>query len=421
MNLIKQFKYMYQISKTGLIILIHILFILINNKVYSQKLNIDEVVKIAMENNLEIKNAKINNQKEEAIKLRSFNVPRPQLFIEFEGVKGSLRNFETRKIGILQELEFPSNYFLRSDVQESQVNIAKQELNKLALNLKFEVKYSYLNLLLNIKLLDAARENLNIYNDFLNIAVKKFDAGSTGNLEVLGAKVNKIKFENEIKNIESEIVKSRSELKRLMNVSYFNFVPVDDLVFNEIKLDKSVIINNALTYNPNIIINKYQKEKFTNKKSLTRSELLPNLSIKYYNQKIGDDAGFWGIELGIGIPIWFWWEETGNIREAGFELDFAANEEVSIKKTIENDVNQTFEEYENSSRQSIFFHIEAMPEAEEILRQAMISYREGAIDYVEYLQALQIVYDTRKQYLLSLYNYYLSIFKLEKLIAGEIK
>ena len=62
-----------------------------------------------------------------------------------------------------------------------------------------------------------------------------------------------------------------------------------------------------------------------------------------------------------------------------------------------------------------------MPEAAEILRQAKISYEEGAIDYVEYLQALQIVYDTKTQYYNALYNYYSTIFKLEKLIAGDIK
>ncbi len=418
MILIKPIKDMYNFKKY---ILLFITLLLLDNITLSQKLNIDEIVKIAIENNQEIKSAKLNIQKEEAIKLKSFNIPRPELFIEFEGIKGSLKNYESRKIGILQELEFPTNYFLRSDVQESQVNVARQELNKLAYNVKFEVENVYLSLLLNIKKLETARENLKIYNDFLFVAERKYDAGSTSNLEVLGAKVNKIKFDNEIKNIESEIIKSKSELKKLMNVSNFNFEPIDELVFREFKLNKIEIIKTALLNNADLKINKYQKEKFSNKVSLTKSELLPNFSFRYYSQKIGNDAGFWGVELGVGIPLWFWWEQTGNIKEAGYELDIASNEEINIKKSIENDVNQAFEEFENSSRQSVFFHTEAMPEADEILRQAKISYEEGAIDYVEYLQALQIVYETRTQYLNSLGNYYTSIFKLEKLIAGDIK
>lgn len=387
----------------------------------TQKLNIDEVVNIAIENNQEIKTAKLKIEREKALKLSSFNIPKPQLFIEYEGIKSSLNNFESRKIGILQELEFPTNYFLRNDIQQSEVDIAKMELNKLAYEVKYEAESAYLSLLLNIKLLDAARDNLKIYNDFLFIAEKKYDAGATSNLEVLGAKVNKIKYENEIKNIESEIIKSKSELKKLMNVSYFSFEPADDLIFRVVQLDKNEILLVALSNNPVLKINKYQKEKFSKKKSLTKSQLLPDLSFKYYSQKIGNDAGFWGVEFGVGVPLWFWWEQSGNIKEADREFDIASSEEINIKKTIENDVNRSVEEFENGLRESLFFHIEAMPETDEILRQAKISYEEGAIDYVEYLQALQIVYETRTQYLKSLFNYYASIFKLEKLIGGEIK
>jgi len=237
----------------------------------------------------------------------------------------------------------------------------------------------------------------------------------------LGAKVNKIKYENGIKNIESEIVKSKSELKKLMNVSYFSFEPADELIFREVQLNKNEILLAALSNNPDLKINKYQKEKFRNKISLTKSQLLPDLTFKYYTQKIGNDAGFWGVEFGVGVPLWFWWEQSGNIKAADREFDIVSSEETEIKRNIENEVSQLLEEFENGLRQTSFFNTEAMPEAAEILRQAKISYEEGAIDYVEYLQALQIVYDTKTQYYNALYNYYSSIFKLEKLIAGDIK
>jgi len=413
--------YMYHLNKTKISVLICLLIYLFSSKVFSQKLSMDEVVRVAIENNQEIKAAKLNIEKEEAVKLKSFDLPRPELFIEYEGVKGSLKNFESRKIGIRQELEFPTSYFLRSDVQGSQVDIAKQELNKLAYNIKYEVENAYLKLLLNYKLFEIAKENLKIYNDFLFVAERKYDAGSTLNLEVLGAKVNKIKFENQIKNLESEIVVAKSELRKLMNVTYFDIEPTDELSFKSLMLSKDEIMRVALSNNPDLKIINFQKEKFSNKVSLSKSELFPNLSVKYYRQKIANDAGFWGIEFGLGIPLWFWWEQTGNIKEANYELKIATSQEISIKRSVENDVNQTYEEYENGLRQMQFFHDEAIPEANEILRQAKISYEEGAIGYVEYLQTLQIVYETRTQYLNAIYNYNSSINKLEKITAGDIK
>lgn len=384
-------------------------------------LTLEDAVSIALENNQEIKSAKLNIKKEEAIKLKSFNIPRPELFIEFEGIKGSLKNFESRKIGISQELEFPTNYFMRANVQYSQINIAKMELSKLAYQIRFEVQSAYLKVVYNTELLKIAKENLKLYDDFLFVAGKKYETGSATNLEVLGAKVNKIKYENQVKSLESEIINSKSDLRKLLNVTYFNYGNLDEFKFKQLFLTKDEILNSALKNNPEMNIVKYKKEKFSNKLSLSKSELLPSLSFKYYKQKIGIENDFWGVEFGIGIPLWFWWEHTGNIKESSYELNISQSEEISIINSLTNDVNILFEEYLNSTREVQFFNDEALFESNEILRQSKISYEEGAIDYVEYLQALQIVYETRTQYLSSLFGYYTTIFKLEKLIGGEIK
>ena len=383
------------------------------------KSSLDDVIKISMENNQQIKSAKYNLEKEDVLKLKAVNIPKPQLFVEYEGIKGNLNNFENRKIGVLQEFEFPSTYFLRSDVQSSQVLIAKAELNNLINELKFSVKQSYINLLLQTKLLDITWENLKIYEDFLFVAQKNYDAGASTNLEVLGAKVNKIKFENEIRNVETQIRIIQSELKKLMNVDYA-VIPSEELTYKEHLLIKDNLLKNALINNPELIIARFQKEKSSNKISLSKSELLPNFSLKYYSQKIGNVGGFWGFEAGIGIPLWFWWEQSGNIKESKYEYKIAESNEINIRKRIESDFNQAFEEHENRIRELKFFKDEAIGESSEILRQAKISYEEGAIGYVEYLQALNVWYDTNILYLNSIFKYNSSINELEKITVKPI-
>ena len=401
-------------------IYLFLIFLVFGTNVCSQKLSMKDAVKTALENNREIKAAELNIAKEQAAQLKAFNIPRPELFIEYEGIKGSLKNYESRKIGFLQELEFPTSYFLRSDVQNSQIKIAEQELNRQAIFTKFEVENSYLNLQLSFSLLEIAKENLKIYNDFLFVAGKKYNAGSSSNLEVLSAKVRKIKLENEIKNLKSGINTAISELGKLMNTTYSEIEITDEFTFKPIIFSKDELLTAAMTNNPDLKIISLKKETISGKISLSKSELLPNFSFRYYKQKIGNDADFWGVEFGIGVPLWFWLESTGNINEAVYDFKIAAEEELNIKRTVENDVNRVFEEYENWFRQSIFFQDEAIFEVNEIFRQAKISYEEGAIDYIEYLQALQTLYETRTQYLHSIYNYKNSIIKLELLTAGKL-
>ncbi|MEO8447373.1 MAG: TolC family protein [bacterium] len=385
-----------------------------------QRTGPDEVLRIALENNQELKTARLNIQKENAITGKAFNIPRPQLFTEYEGVKGSLSNFESRKFGITQELEFPTNYFLRSDVQSSQILIAEEEYNVSVNHLKAELKTIYYNLLLQNKLLETAKDILKIYDDFYVVAQKKYDAGESSNLEVLGAKLNRIKIENQIKNTESEIRSLQSELKKLMNVTY-DIETSEETGFKEYTFSKTNLLTRAMSDNPSMKIIRYRKDKFSNQLSLSRGELLPNISLSYYRQKIGNDNGFYGVELALGIPVWFWGEQSANIKGADYDLQIASSEEVSLRRSLENELNRSFEEYENSMRQLKFFRDEAVSESDEVFRQSKISYEEGAIGYVEYLQALTIVYDVRTQYLTSIYNYNKSLINLEEIIAGEVK
>ncbi len=385
-----------------------------------ERTTVNDAVRIATENNQRIRSAQLNIEKDRALKLTSFNIPKPELFFEYEGVKGSLSNSESRKIGITQQLEFPTNYFLRSDILNSQVRISQEELNSQLNNLKSDVKTNYSILLLQFKLLQTSRENLTIYNDFLLVAQRKFDVGETSGLEVLNAKVNRIKFENEIRNLESSIKVTQSELRNLLHISY-DIIPVEELTYNEISLSRNDLLQRALQYNPELQIIKYRKEKFSNMLSLSKGELLPNLSLSYYNQKLGNDNGFWGMELGLGIPLWFWGAQTGNIRASNYEVQIASSEEINLRKDIENDLNKSFEDYENSLRQLKFYTEEAIKETDEIFRQAKISYEQGEIGFFEYLQSLRIVYDTRIQFLNAINRYNQSIINLEQIIAGDIK
>lgn len=186
-------------------------------------------------------------------------------------------------------------------------------------------------------------------------------------------------------------------------------------------LSKSTIIKNAINNNPGIKVLQYEKEKFSNKKSLSKGELLPDITFKYFRQKIGGQNDYWGMEVGLGVPLWFWWDQSGNIKESEYELQIASSEEISLKRSLESQSEATYEEFENNLRQVKFFQNEAIKETDEILRQSKISYEEGEIGYVEYLQSLNLAYDTQTQYLNAIYNYNQSIIKLEKLTAGDLK
>lgn len=379
----------------------------------------EEAINIAVEKNEQIKAAKYRVEKEDAGSLSAVNIPKPRLFVEYEGVKGSLSNFESRKFGISQDFEFPTVYFDQVSVQDYALSIAKAEYDALVIQLKSNVKRNYITYLYQTSLSSTASENVKIYEDFVYVANRKYEEGAGDNLELLSAKVNKLKLDNLIENLKNDILNTKVELSRLLNTDK-EILPDGRLSFKEYNLSLNSLLSSAKSNNPQLKIARYRKLQSDSKISLAISQVLPDFSVSYYKQELGTQGGYYGFEIGLGIPLWFWWKQSGDIQQAELELKSISSEELSLSRNVEADVIIAFEKYQNSRRQLTFFSEGVLEEAEEIVRVARKSYEVGAADYSQYLQALNVANETIIQYLEALYNYNISIINLESLTGKEI-
>lgn len=402
------------------IILTVLLFIIIPNISPSQtRISMNEAIDIALKKNEQIKAAKFRIEKEDAAGLSAINIPKPKLFTEYEGVKGSLSDFESRKFGISQDFEFPTVYFNQISVQDYELSIARSEYDVIVIQLKSEVKKNYITYLYQTSLNSIASENVNIYDDFVRVASRKYEEGAGDNLELLSAKVNKLKLDNLIGNIENEISNIKIEFSRLLNTD-LEIVPEGELPSKEYSLSLENLLSTAMINNSRLKTARYRKLQSDSKVSLALSQALPEFSVSYYRQELGSQGGYYGFEVGVSIPLWFWWKQSGDIQQADLELKSISSEELSLSNTIKAEVVTAFNEYENSLRQLNFFKEGVLNEAEEIVRIAKKSYEIGSADYSQYLQALNVANETIMQYMEVLYNYNISIINLESLTGKEI-
>jgi cobalt-zinc-cadmium resistance protein CzcA len=398
-----------------------VLFFFLPALSFAQTDNLQQYINAGIERNSEIQALRMNVEREEAGQKKSVNIPKPQLFIEYEGVKGGLENFESRKIGISQELEFPSVYFMRSDVQSVQIEIAKAELQSKINSVTAEIKKLYYTAASNCASVEIAKDNVKIASDFLSTAERKQEAGFTTQLDVMNAKVNKTKAENELRNFENELRKSLTELRLILHADGTELkIQPDTLVYSyEVRVDD--LLQSALQNNPDIKLSRLKKAQAENKISLAKSLLLPNLSLKYYNQKLGGESGYYGFEIGVGLPLWFFLENSGEIQQANIEKKITDVEEDLTSRRVQADVRNAYEDFTNSKRQVDFINKDVLEEARQILNATKRSYEEGVVSYTDFLQAMRTFTDVRSAYVSNLYNYKISIINLEKLTGRVLK
>jgi cobalt-zinc-cadmium resistance protein CzcA len=148
-----------------------------------------------------------------------------------------------------------------------------------------------------------------------------------------------------------------------------------------------------------------------------QSRTLPDFNIGYFSQTIqgtqevngiprtfGPGDRFNGIEAGITIPLWFK-PYTSKTKAARLKEQLAQTNAEYYTKSLEGEYRSLLGEYTKFSNSVDYYEKQAVPEANMIIEQATLSYKAGAMDYIEYILNLNRALSIRQNYLDALNNY----------------
>lgn len=389
-------------------------------------LTLNEAIEIGLKNNPEIKSAR---EKISAAKGRfwsGISLPSPEIGLSYEyvPVNTGLRNFGERTFALSQSFEFPSNYFLRGSRLSKEEEILFYELKQGEIAIASQIKIAYYNVHAKKELLEIAEENLKIAEDFSRKADIRHNVGEGTNLERLTAKVQ---FTEAVNNLQS----AKNELKTAfakLNYSIGNgkekdeiFTLADSLSFTPIlKFTLEELYNLSLSVNQQIKISELKVSTSLIEKTLAWSSLLPKFNLAYYKQTLDGDNGFYGASFGISVPLWFLFEQRGQIQEAAANVNIADSELQLVRNEIYVRLKTIYNDYESNLRQVELYISDILPQAEEVYRSASASYNAGEITYLEFLQARQTLISASSNYTNALFSYYRSIFTLEETIGQSL-
>jgi len=166
-------------------------------------------------------------------------------------------------------------------------------------------------------------------------------------------------------------------------------------------------------------------------KKLERSQMLPDINIGYFSQTIkgtedvngvshyfGNDSRFEGIQAGISIPIWFT-PYKARTKAAKINETIARTDAEAYMKNVSGDYSSLLDEYHKYSSAVDYYEKQAIPEAHMIIDQATLSYKAGALDYLDYVLTLNRALAIKQNYLEALNSCNQTIVSIE-LITGKI-
>lgn len=401
------------------VIIVSLMFCTFQVLAQQKEMSIQQVIDLALKNNAGIQAASYEVESQKQLRKTSFDLPKMDVILQYGQTNSYAKD---NNLIVTQTIPFTA---LGSQRSLNRSLLTSAELKKaLAENeLIYKVKQTYYQLAYSQAHQDLLQHQDSIYEGFLKSASLRYKTGETNLLEQTTAEVQRNEVKNSLRQNEADILTFKTQLRTLLNSESHPEIISGPLI--ELKLEHS-IDSTLLASNPTLTYTRQQIEVAKNQKKLEAAKFAPDILIGFFNQTlIGTDDPetgrlstradrFTGIEVGLSIPLWVL-PHQARVRSAEFNRQ-------ATEKTYENDLIllqgqmvQAFQQYAKHRSSLDYYQTSALPNADLILKQSQVAFREGDIGYTEYLLGIRNAIAIKEAYLRTLDDFNQSIIYIEYL------
>jgi cobalt-zinc-cadmium resistance protein CzcA len=206
-------------------------------------------------------------------------------------------------------------------------------------------------------------------------------------------------YHTQLNQLKNDIAIANENLTILLQVE-------EKIKIVENDLDKIAIVESDLN---NHLLNQYSSENsrlYKAFKGLELQQLLPDLHFNYFrSEDLYAKSSVNSFQAGVSIPIAFW-GKSSKIAAKKIEYDIAKETAFDVNFKLKSKKAVLLEELQKNETQLNYFNESGNNLAKEILKTATSSYKNGEIDFFQYIQSIENVNQLNIDYLsyLNAYN-----------------
>ncbi|SRX72935.1 CusA/CzcA family heavy metal efflux RND transporter [Aequorivita antarctica] len=364
---------------------------------------------MALDNNAGLKASSLQVDEADALIGSAFNFDKTTVFYEFDENNLAPNNEPLKVFGVQQGFLFPTVYFAEKSVnqrqfemQSSQYELQKRKTEGLVAAAFYQFQFE--------KNRERVFQSLDsLYQNFAHAAQRRFELGETNYLEKITARAKQRQLETDYRQSREDV---QIAMERLKAVVQFK----DSLVISEQPLEKLQLSLPSLEEHPAIDYYQRRNDFFLAKQSLEKQHLLPDISLSY---SLGSNSGLsqnlYAYQIGLKIPLFF----SGNaskIKASKIAAEMSQQQAEDYKIHLNSRKVQLLNEVSKYEEGLQYYENEGKSLSEEILKTANISFKNGEIDFFQYIQSLENAYEIELQHLENLNNYNQAVIAINYLI-----
>jgi cobalt-zinc-cadmium efflux system outer membrane protein len=384
--------------------------------------DLDRIIDLALERNPAILGAQSVIEQNEGLRTQAGAYPNPT--IGGNTGSGMLRDPSTGPrvteygMTLHQTVEWPGMRAARQDAADAGLASATVGLAEAKLNLIAEVKQAFYELLLAERTVDLLQQNLEIVQEVARIVRARVRSGEGPQFEAVKAEV--------------EVLKAKQEMTKAKNSVRVKLVGLDTLTAGALgprykvegdfrslrdRLDPEQMAARDLSQHP--ILKRQGKlveqAEFTVDKE--RQGRVPNVTLfGGYAREVGREA----VVAGVSLPTPLWYRQQGHIATALGTQRKEEAELIRAKNVLARAINQHAREAETAQEQILVYEEGLLKQAQEALRIAQLSFRQGASSLLDVLDAQRVQRQITVDYNLARFELSLALTRFERAVGGPL-
>ncbi len=332
-------------------------------------------------------------------------------------------------IGITQQLPFWGKRAIKQEIAQYEAESYRWSVEERKLELARMVKETYYQLYAVDKSLEIVEKNLQLLGDFVTIAESKYSVGQGVQQDIYKAGLEKSKM------LDMQITLRQQRKSLEANLNYLLYRPgstpvgsIADFTLPKLSLSAEQLKELAVEKRPQIkslseLVNKGQASH-----RLAQKEFYPdfNLSLEYmFREKIAtemvSDPGYDMFTVGVTVNLPFQQERRrAMLAESTSETSMAVEEVNGLKNSIGYTINDTLAQLERRWRLVELYKGGIIPQAEQSLGSAVISYRVNKVDFLTLLDGRMDLFNYERELYESQAEYMMKLAQLEAAVGVEL-
>lgn len=399
------------------------------NNITKQTYSLSDCIDIALKRNPELLASKqqLNKSFFKIGEARSGYFPEIDLSLSYQRSYQETRVGENYSKNYLGQISLSQTIFdfgktlTKVVIQKELYKATESQDRDTILNILFNVKSAYFNLLKAKKQKETAEEVLKQAQRHLELAKGFYEVGLKSKIEVTKAEV-------ELSNAKLNLIIAERGLRQaLLNLKVaMGVVDIPDFEIKEEeyairKMDERESINLAIERNPQLQALRFNKQASLYSEDLIRKEYLPTIvgtgRYAYTGESFPLDRG-WSLLLQINLPLFTGWSTTYKLKQAKSDFAYYHYREESLRQQIISQLKNLFVQLKEASQRIDTLKI-ALKQAKENLDLAMGRYEVGVGSSIEVVDAIVLYEQTNTQYWQAIYDYNVTYAEIEKIVGIE--